>query len=391
MHAERPAHLAVATPEEILRNYSRLSGPSQRLQDIEAFLPELRGLGDREVLSFVGERYLADPTPRNAGLVQFAVNRITTRGPVPGELRDVIDSVTGLLHESGASPDVATDDLWCWSYVDANYNGASMFLDLPSGWIYWAESYVGDAMNDKISSMVGTCTSNEVGGNFCLFENARFWGHYLNFHVDVPPGTNGWVSDDVSYVGDSFNDITSSILLVRRFANETRPTQLSALVHQSDINSIVNAQSQVSSAGNATFTWDMWPTGPTSGSDWHPNDPSKAFLYVIIPINVDTGTIFGTYSCQIRYWIYLYVDGHGNIQGYVDYYGCWVQGGWITGQVQSSLMSKIPGTIGEVDSRISNALTFVNLGGPYRLCYYLPGKNTETGSTWDDVTIVLAK
>ena len=199
------------------------------------------------------------------------------------------------------------------------------------------------------------------------------------------------VEEDVSYVGDDFNDITSSILLVRRFADETSPVQIGALVPQSDITAIVNAQSQVSSAGSTTFTWDMWPTGPTSGSDWHPNDPDKAFVYVLVPINVDTQTIFGTYSAQVRYWIYLYVDSGGQLQGYVDYYGCWVQGGWITGDVQSNLMQKIPGTIGQVNNLVSNALALANVGGPYRFVYYLPGKNVLQGSTWDDVTVVAVR
>jgi hypothetical protein len=266
-----------------------------------------------------------------------------------------------------------------------------MFLELQPGWVYWAETYVGDAMNDKISSLICTCTSDEVGGNFCLFENANFVGRYQNYNVTVPSGIDGYVEEDVSYVGDDFNDITSSILLIRRFANETSPVSIGALVPQNDITNIVNAQSQVSSAGAATFTWDMWPTGPTSSSDWHPNDPDKVFIYVLIPINVDTQTIFGTYSAQVRYWIYVYVDGNGQLQGYVDYYGCWVQGGWITGDVQNKLMQKIPGTIGQVNNLVSGALAFANIGGPYRFCYYLPGKNSLTGSTWDDVTVVAVR
>jgi hypothetical protein len=224
----------------------------------------------------LSERFKADPTPANASLLQFAVNRVTTCGPVDAQMKKEITKALAVLHEKEKSHPGATDDLFCWAYVDANFGGASMFLDLQPGWVYWAESYVGSAMNDEISSLVCSCTSNEVAGNFCLFENADFNGRYQNYHLTVPSGINGYVEEDVSYVGDDFNDITSSILLVRRFANETAPTSIGALVPQNDIANIVNAQSQVSSAGPATFTWDMWPTGPTSGSDWHPDDPNKA-------------------------------------------------------------------------------------------------------------------
>lgn len=43
-----------------------------------------------------------------------------------------------------------TDDIWYWAYVDANFGGASIFADLPQGWIYWRTPYVGDAMNEEL-------------------------------------------------------------------------------------------------------------------------------------------------------------------------------------------------------------------------------------------------
>jgi hypothetical protein len=393
-------HIALPTREDIAKNNLQLKPLPSNLGGIDAFLPELRKKKPMEVLQILQDRYSAEPNPANSSLLQYAVNRITTAGPVDAQIRDAIAQAVEVLHgprnrgprsrgsHRGGEPPGAgsTDDLFCWAYVDADYGGASMFLDLSPGWIYWAESYVGDAMNDQISSLICSCTSDEVAGNFCLFENADFIGRYQNYAVTVPPGIDGWVEEDVSYVGNDFNDITSSILLIRRFPDETSPVSIGGLVPQSDITNIVNAQSQVSSAGDATFTWDMWPTG---GS--HPDDPEKRFLYVLVPVNIDTQTIFGTYSAQIRYWIYLYVDSNGKLQGYVDWYGCWVQGGWITGRVQNSLMQRIPGTIGQVNNLVSKALALANIGGPYRFCYFLPGKNVFTGSTWDDVTIVCVK
>ena len=49
------------------------------------------------------------------------------------------------------------------------------------------------------------------------------------------------------------------------------------------------------------------------------------------------------------------------------------------------------GRLGQVNNLVSNALSLANAGGPYRFCYYLPGKNAFTGSTWDDVTIVVVR
>ncbi len=384
--AEFPSHLAPVTREDIARNNRCLKAMPPHLQSIENFLPELKKKKPEQVLHILGERYSRSPTAANATLLQHAVNRITTTGAVEPHIKRAITAATEVLHRKSAADGTKTDDIFYTAYVDANFGGASMFGDLPPGWIYLATSYVGDAMNDKISSLIATCMADEVGGNVILFENAGFVGNYQNYALTVPPGVNEYVSEEVSYVGDAFNDITSSILIVRRFANELAPVSIGSLVPQRQISAIVNGQSQVSSAGNATFTWDMWPTG---GS--HPNDPNKIFIWVIVPINVDTQTIFGTYSCQVRYWIYLYVDGQGNLQGYVDYYGCWVQGGWITGDVQNGLMQKIPGTIGQVNNLVSQALALANIGGPYQFTYFLPGNNNFTGSTWDDVTVVAVK
>jgi hypothetical protein len=98
--------------------------------------------------------------------------------------------------------------------------------------------------------------------------------------------------DDVGYVGSSFNDITSSILISRRFANETPAIPLSAHISQASISAIVNRQQDVRSSGNTTFTWDLMPTGPYSSSDWHPNAPGRIFIYLIVPIQVNTNQWF---------------------------------------------------------------------------------------------------
>ena len=398
---EPPSHIAPITGEDIARNNRGLKSLSPNLYDVEKFLPELRKEKPERLLHILSERFRENPTPVNGALLQHVVNRITSSGPVDHHTKGEITKAITVLHQPSETNPGKADDIFYWAYVDANFGGASIFGDLVPGWIYWAQPYVGDAMNDKISSLSLSCTSNEVGGNVILFENAGFVGRYLNFALTVPENIAGleYIDEDVSFVGDAFNDITSSILIVRRFANATTPVQIGALVPQSKITDIVNNQSGVSSAGAVTFTWDMWPTGPTSSSDWHPNDPAKTFIDVIVPINVplqinpfglgniNLGSV-DTYSAQVRYWIYIYADSQGNLQGYVDWYGCWVQGGLFTGQVQNGLMQKIPGTIGQVNNLVSNALALANVGGPYRFTYFLPGTNAVTGSTWDDVSVV---
>jgi hypothetical protein len=388
--AEPPWHIAPLTREDVARNNLALTALPTHLWDIEKFIPALRAKKPDQVIKFLGERYAADPSAANAGLLQHAINRITTSGAPEAHITHEIREAIALLHKRTEENPPRGDDIFMWAYYDANFGGASLFADLPQGWVYWAIPYVGDAMNDAISSLTFSATSDEVAANVCLFEHAHFIGRYQNYALTVPTGRDGYASEDVSYVGDDFNDITSSILVVRRFENETTPVSVGALVPRSSIADIINAQESVSPSGDATFTWDLWPTGG-SDSDWHPNDPTKMFLYVNVPISVNTHTVFGHYYAQVRYWIYIYVDDQGKLQGYVDWYGCYVEGGWITGKVQDGLMARIPGTIGSVNGLVSQALSLANIGGPYRFMYYLPGTNAFSGSTWDDVSVVAVR
>jgi len=215
-------------------------------------------------------------------------------------------------------------------------------------------------------------------------DTVRYFGQYRAY---IPtPGRTSFVN----YVGNEFNDMTSSALIVRRFPGETRPVTLGSLVPKSAIIDIVNATPGVRPNGDPIFTWDMWPAGGTSG-DWHPSDVNSTFIYVIVPIMVHTPWPYADYQAQARYWIRLYVDGNGQIQGYVAYWGYWNEGGVIEGKVAAGLRDAIPGTIPQVNALITQALGLANLGGPYQYVYYLPGRFQLAGHVFDDVTIVAVR
>jgi hypothetical protein len=388
-------HAHTLSPELVRANDLSMVSLPPDILGFESFVPELAGLKPEARLRALSERYSQHPTLNNSLLLQHAINRLTTGGPVSQHLRAEIDKAIAVLHRTPTRPGEGTgsDDIFVWAYVDADFRGASLFGDMPMPFVYGRNPYVGGAMNDKISSLTVTCASNEVGGNVILFENANFIGKFQNYGVAVPPGINGFVEQDVAYVGDDFNDITSSILMVRRFAGETRPVSIRGLIKPSDLTDLVNQQSGISPAGDPTITWDLWPTGPTSNRDWHPNDPGRRFIYVIVPITVHTPSPFPDAYAQIRYWIYLYVDGNGQLQGFTAYWGYYVSTTCfltqcITGDIASALAQRIPGTTGQVDALVERALAVANVGGPYRFTYFLPGKGGFAGSTWDDVTVV---
>ena len=132
---ERPPHHVAVTRDDIARNNLRLKALPASLRNLEAFLPQLQSKKPADVLGILRDRFAADPSPANASLLQHAVNRITTCGPVDAQLKRDIAKAVEVLHKPTKTKPTrtkpgATDDLFCWAYVDADFGGASMFLDL---------------------------------------------------------------------------------------------------------------------------------------------------------------------------------------------------------------------------------------------------------------------
>lgn len=383
----RPAHLQ--PPRETSKELEDGTAGSAitRVHELASVLPELENKAPLDVLNFMEKRFRSDASSRNAALLQAAINSVTDASALTTSETSAVDRAMELFHAGGdKSRDAASDDIWCKYYVDSNFTGASIFDDMTPGWGYWRRpNYAWFGMNDKISSLSYNAHTDEAGGSIILFEHAGYRGRYRNF--PVIPGHR----QDVWFIGNDFNDTTSSSLIIRRWPNETRPLSLSALVPQAQIADIVNAQDDVGTAGDARFSWDMWPTGNVSSTDVHPNQSERSYIYVNVPITVHTPWPFANYYAEVRYWINLYVDRNGNIQGYVEHYGCHVESGIIHNRVARGLTNAIPGTVGAVNELISNAVVLPNLAGPYRFTYYLPGRFELSGNTGDDVSIVAVR
>jgi hypothetical protein len=196
------------------------------------------------------------------------------------------------------------------------------------------------------------------------------------------------VRNYIPYVGGFINDRTSSILVIRRFDNELPPVALGDYGEIRDvIEDLVNSVSGVSMRGDPIITWDMWPEGPTSGADPHPDD-RRRFIYIKVPIRVDVPHWFD-YDADIRYWIYPWVDSGGTLRAHVAYHGAWVESGIKRDAILDRIMDALPGTVGTINAELNNILNMVNILGPFERQYFLPGTASATGRTNDDVSIVL--
>lgn len=225
-----PPYLAKLTAEVIAANDRSTEG-APLLHQIESFVPELSGQTPLQALETLEARFKADPSAQNGMLLQAAMNGVTT-AITPNEQKvQALDRASALfgVEDTKNSPP-RTDDIWYKAYEHANFGGKSVFEDMTPGWGYWRRPDFGAVgMNDMISSIAYNSSANEVGGQVVLFEHARYFGKYRNY--PVIPGHLG----QINYVGNDFNDIASSALIIRRFPKETTPVSLSSLVPKSAI------------------------------------------------------------------------------------------------------------------------------------------------------------
>lgn len=291
-------------------------------------------------------------------------------------------------------------------YQHANYGGRSASMHLryhrefggvPTYGQLTKSAFKAYDMHDRTSSikMTATTADNDYG-RLILFQNARYKGRYASFQA-----LSGQTTEAAKLSDIDFNDRTSSALLVRHFTQECPPIPasilLDSIVADMDINyrgytfsqpnlsgQNVHRTSYFAVDGDPVYSWDMWPSF----------NSSRMYIYLRIPIEAKLDSWFN-YSCEARFWIYMYIDGNGTLRGYVDWYGAWVEGGHYTDFLLDKLMTatayRILGSFGpftlDFNNRISDALSAWEPINFQRL-YYLPGRGGR-GHVNDGVRLVL--
>jgi hypothetical protein len=362
-----------------------------RWQDVVAFLPEFANASAERFLDAMRDRYRDDPSDDNADLLLAAINRIGASERL--RHTHLVEGAKELLQTGEGLADPAkADGIWFEVYTDVDFGGPEWFTLMTPGWAYWRTPdfrnvraiYANVMMQDVVSSIQYGSSPDEVGGQVVLFEHVRYDGRYRNFTVAAGKDF------DVPWIGNDFNDTTSSSLIVRRFPDELPPMQLSQIIPKATITSILADVPRVSPDGDPIYTWDMWPNGPKSNLDWHPND-DHAFVEIIVPVTIDLPIPFAPdYRAQVKYWILPFVRD-GRLAATVAYWGYWVEGGMYTDVVAARLKDALPRTVGMVQGRVDAAIGRLGRLGRLAFCYLLPGRNEERGHVFDDVTIVAVR
>lgn len=391
------------TPEEAAANDEDYAQWPAFHTKVAMPLPELKGKNRKAALSLLTEQCHKDPSPKNQLLLEDAINRVAKADYSDAEAEGLIDKAVEELASPASSQGnegKLKDSIFTRLFQQDDLDGRSYYINHGPGYVYrriWRSTLRRALCLNCIDSLYVDATAGEVAGEVILFQDARFEGRYARF--TTTPGAPT-VRNEVNYVGGHIDNKTSSVLVVRRYDNEEDPIPVGATLEalgglraiEDRVNTIDTRRLRM--RGDVIVTWDMWPDGSLSDRDPRPND-NRRFIWVRIPIHVNASKRpdrrWINYYAEIRYWIYLWVDSGGDLQGHVAYSGVWVENGGRRKKVRKVIEDFLPDTEVEINNLLDSVLPYLNRSGPFRRQYFLPGTAAATGHTNHDVTLVLVR
>lgn len=262
-----------------------------------------------------------------------------------------------------------------------NFAGRSLLLDNPSGQRYLLATYDflrGLSFNDITSSVRLRTSTPAIRSSCLLFEHSRFSGRFQCLAYNA--------ARDVASL-PAFNDLTSSVLLMN---HSPAPRSIFALrtLAGNRLNTAIDEQlarvNEVSRSGPVTlrFTIDLWEVS-RFGED---------LMRLEVPIRVHTPWPFSDYSARIRYWVKFFLDSARRLRGFVAAWGYWIEGGILTGSIESRLRPQVESNIGAVETQLNNMLRDLNFHR-WTDVYLMPGQASVDsdygGQIDDDCSLVL--
>jgi hypothetical protein len=129
----------------------------------------------------------------------------------------------------------------------------------------------------------------------------------------------------------------------------------------------------------------FWPSVPYYGKDPGRHHDWDMLIRVYFNFHVSTPWYCSDADGNVSYYLVVYLDGSGHVQGYVDGWSYHYSGGgpFCTGAINSKLDSGVPAGMATVQDvlnatlAIASAFTFSNL-------YLLPGSGTKAGGGFSE-------
>jgi hypothetical protein len=269
-------------------------------------------------------------------------------------------------------------------FQDNNFGGRNFLIDNPGHQRYLlatVDFLNGLNFNDLLSSLQLRSNSPTIPSSVLLFEHARFAGIVNAFAYSV--------DRDIPALPD-FNDKTSSILLMDHVPNAPTTTLALRTLAGDQLNDAIDQQlignSDVSRHGDVLlkFTIDLFEVS-LFGVD---------LLLLEIPVKIHTPWPFSDYDAKIRYWVQLFINNAHQVGGFVAAWGYWIEGGVLTGSIESRLRPQVQNNIGTVETQLNNMLKELDFH-QWSDVYLMPGTASISAdynsSVDEDCSIVLVE
>ena len=271
----------------------------------------------------------------------------------------------------------------------ANLQYPSHFYFVESQWRYWrapALQFMGNVGNDSLSSLEIFRYNNQSYYVY-LFEHNQYDGRYVNYY--------GGSHEIVNYVGDHFNDITSSVLIVKIGENDkSLPVALFKPAIRNVISGAISNNPAVRLNGDLNITWSMWPSFANQETFIKIEQPIKVTVDLDSVVDFPS-SVFGIdlpdwpsdYSASIIYYIGVSVV-NGTLTGRVRFHNAIVESGIFSSHIREALMTEL-----NANASMINGFLFDVLKGFTGLhsVYLLPGNSLSDGHTNDGVIIRLVR
>jgi hypothetical protein len=129
----------------------------------------------------------------------------------------------------------------------------------------------------------------------------------------------------------------------------------------------------------------FWPNVPYHDQDPGRHNDGDMLARVYFNFHIGTPWYCSDADGNISYYLVLYLDGGGHIQGYVDGWSYDYSGGgpFCTGSINDALNSAVPNGMATLQTLLNGYLALLS-GSTFSMLYYLPGSGTKAAGPFSE-------
>ena len=204
------------------------------------------------------------------------------------------------------------------------------------------------------------------------FHNGFWSGPFDVYNVPYPDGGWAWIS----------NGGSSKATLVWNRPDGEHALGLASQLDTAQVHTVIDNAlgGQASRTSGVMVQGVFWPSVPYYGQNPGRHPASMMLVRVYFDFHVSTPWYCSDADGNVSYYLVIYLDGNGHVQGYVDGWSYHYDGGgpFCTGAINDKLNQAVPGAIGQVSNILSQKLALLQ-AFRFSTLYFLPGSGTNAG------------